>query len=177
MIEFIENKIWGYPARTEENVVNSDFTLAIATDFETAGERLTKNLCKKYKKPYIGASLYKANGVDFCTQIICNNKDLKLAKIINVAGNGLYTLKSYYHSQEEVDSFVYEILRNFKSCGFSFTTICSGGQTGVDEAALKAAEKLRLKAICRAPKGWCFRDINGNDISNEQAFKDRFNNH
>jgi hypothetical protein len=54
------------------------------------------------------------------------------------------------------------------------TLIRSGGQTGFDEAGIKAAVKLGIPALVHAPKNWLFRDIEGNDYTNEEVFKNRF---
>jgi hypothetical protein len=35
---------------------------------------------------------------------------------------------------------------------------------------------LGIPTTILAPKGWTFRNISGRDISNEQQFKERFNN-
>ena len=43
----------GYPPRTEWNVVGSDGTLVIASNFNSPGVTLTRKLCKQYKKPYL----------------------------------------------------------------------------------------------------------------------------
>ena len=53
-------------------------------------------------------------------------------------------------------------------------SIRTGGQTGIDEAGAKAGIKLQLPTTVLAPKGWTFRNIAGQDISNEQQFKSRF---
>jgi hypothetical protein len=53
-------------------------------------------------------------------------------------------------------------------------SIRTGGQTGIDEAGAKAGINLSLPTTILAPKGWTFRDISGQDISNEQQFKARF---
>ena len=53
MITILQNSSFSYRVRTEENILLSDGTLAFAVDFETAGERLTYNLCSKHKKPVL----------------------------------------------------------------------------------------------------------------------------
>lgn len=94
---------------------------------------------------------------------------------LNVAGNGIYTMKGYY-KQKEVDNFTYELLKvvtsspNLKhKIGF----IRSGGQTGFDEAGAKAGEQLGIPTLVYAPKGWRFRTLEA-DISDEKLFKLRF---
>jgi hypothetical protein len=94
---------------------------------------------------------------------------------LNVAGNGIYTMKGFY-KQKEVDDFTYELLKAVVSSpdlknkiGF----IRSGGQTGFDEAGAKAGEMLNIPTLVYAPKGWRFRTLEA-DISDEKLFKLRF---
>ena len=73
---------------------------------------------------------------------------------------------------------MYDFLKdviNDKNLKTPITLITTGGQTGVDEAGAKAGMRLGIPTKVVAPKGWTFRSIENKDISNEQAFKDRFN--
>ena len=78
--------------------------------------------------------------------------------------------------QERVDELVYNVLKWFIDNGLIIETIRSGGQTGVDEAGLKAGEKLGLETICLFPHGWRLRNKEGKDIKDENFFKGRFKN-
>ncbi len=95
---------------------------------------------------------------------------------LNIAGNGIYTMKGKY-SQKQIDDFTYDLLKaviespNLKT---KIISVRTGGQTGFDEAGAKAANKLGIPTIILAPKGWKFRNIFGEDIANETAFKERF---
>lgn len=95
---------------------------------------------------------------------------------LNIAGNGIYTMKGIY-TQEEIDQFTYELLKavikspNLKN---KIISIRTGGQTGFDEAGTKAGIRLGLPTLTLAPKNWTFRNVNGQDISDEKLFKDRF---
>ena len=48
-----ENSSSNYRNRTEENARLADLTIAIALNFDTAGERLTKDIVLKSGKKYI----------------------------------------------------------------------------------------------------------------------------
>ena len=95
---------------------------------------------------------------------------------LNIAGNGIYTMKGKY-TQQQVDDFTYDLLKavvespNLKN---KIELLRTGGQTGFDEAGAKAAQRLGIKTLVLAPKGWVFRDITGKDISSEEQFKSRF---
>jgi len=176
-IDFQEEQTSGYRNRTIKNA-SADATIAIAVDFNSAGEKLTKSSVLNQKKLYIPLD---ANSLvvtqDRVNKIVQMLNSVK-AKTLNIAGNGIYTMKGRY-TQEQIDNFTYELLNKVLNSPLlinKIESIRSGGQTGFDEAGAKAGIKLGLPTIVLAPKEWTFRNINGQDISNEQQFKDRFKN-
>lgn len=185
MIVFEEDDSSNYANRTKKNAM-ADVTIAIAFDFKTAGEKLTKKSVLNNNKLYLPVSLEELHK-EFAGQIIGNYLTSLSKSIIslnkeeitlNIAGNGIYTLQnSHYHNQKVIDGVVHiflkELIKRLDN-KIKITEIRSGGQTGVDEAGIKAAVKLNIPARILAPKGWCFRDKNGDDIFNEEQFKDRF---
>ena len=52
--------------------------------------------------------------------------------------------------------------------------IITGGQTGFDEAAAKAAVKYGLEVEVIAPRKWVYRTSEGKDIKDRQSFIERF---
>jgi hypothetical protein len=174
-INFQEEPTTGYRQRTINNA-KADATIAIAVDFNSFGEKLTKTSVLGQNKKYIS--------IDANTLTVSKERVDKIvemlnsvnAKTLNIAGNGIYTMKGKY-TQEQIDKFTYDLLKaviespNLKT---KIESVRSGGQTGFDEAGAKAGIKLGLPTIVLAPKGWTFRNINGQDISNEQQFKNRF---
>lgn len=176
-IEFIEDTSSGYASRTYKNA-SADVTIAFAVDFTTGGEKLTKECVEKQKKVYIPVDV---DSNKFCNQLFINDIVSQLntcnAKTINIAGNGLYTMRDVC-SQNDIDNVTYRFLFDVLTSHLLKTKIeliRSGGQTGFDEAGIKAAVKLGIPALILAPQGWLFRDVDGNDIRDEQAFKNRFN--
>ncbi len=177
MIEFIECPYIGYAERTRQNVRETDVTIAFAVDFTTAGEKCTFNACNAYSRLYIPVNF---------NDLVCPDPIVHTTAIgrvqheldnviyhqmtLNIAGNGLHALRN--RGQQFVDDTILYALQflNREKIG----SIRSGGQSGVDEAALKAADKLGIRAKCVAPKGWIYRDINGKDIKGEESFKARF---
>ena len=96
---------------------------------------------------------------------------------VNIAGNGLYTLKEkgFSISQDELDVFVSAVFIGLKEKGFLLESLRSGGQTGVDETAAAVGNCLNVPVEIHAPKGWGFRSVEQKDVFNdEQAFKSRF---
>lgn len=178
MIKFSECGLEGYPARTRTNIISSDITIAFADDFSTAGEKLTKSLCKKYKRTYIQIPLGKFNSEQASTIITLGigfDNLFKQNKIINIAGNGIYSLD---YTQQELNVYLEDVLHYVKlsleSCNENILLIRSGGQTGIDEAGVVAANRLGIPTLVFAPKGWMFRNKEGKDIRNEKLFKQRF---
>lgn len=171
-ITFIEVKIKGYPARTKENIKNSDGTLIIAKNLFTAGEKLTISLLKKYKKPYL---IIKINinenkletkmDINTISEWLIEHKILKL----NIAGNTLSRFSNI--KQHELDEFIVSFLSKVK---FSNNIIImSGGQSGIDESAIKFGMKMKYKIISYVPKNWMFR-IDDKDICDKELFIKRF---
>jgi hypothetical protein len=179
MTQFKECEIEGYPARTKENIINSNFTIAFATDFNTAGERLTKNICKNTATTYIPIQLnFEVEPFDIADKIykiFGQYIYLYDGHKINIAGNGIYSLT---YSQQELNSYIEDVLfylqLALEKSNEKIALIRSGGQTGIDEAGIVAADRLGIPTLCLAPKGWMFRNKEGKDIKNEQLFKQRF---
>lgn len=185
MITFQEDTSPSYTNRTRINA-SADATIAFAQDFETGGERLTKKSVFEKKKLYISVN-YSNDIFDYISlQSSCPLVDIYVqwfnergVKTLNIAGNSLSTLKKKVSCQQEVDDFTFKWLSrllNHKDLSTKIISIRSGGQSGFDEAGIKAAVKLGIPAIVLAPKGWKFRNIDSIDICNERKFKERFEN-
>lgn len=174
-----------YPSRTKENADWSDVTIAFATDFNTAGEKLTKRVAgDKYVSSALPAdsnyedSLASNNEAAYSYHANEIYKQLKAKRKLNniklnIAGNGIYSLRGFT-TQEELNEYITNVIKTLQNLGITISEIRSGGQTGVDEAAIIAAQRLGIPNEVHATKDFKFRDESGKDISDEQAFKDRF---
>lgn len=169
MITFQEHEQTGYAMRTWDNARLSDLTIAFAIDFNTPGELLTRKAAYGKCEQISILDLLADDNVP--AHYIIEKYNTKFLRL-NIAGAGIYNLKKVLN-QEIVDQLIFHFIKNLhiNMDGFS---IRSGGQTGVDEAALKAGEKLGLETTCLAPKNWMFRDINGQDICSQALFLKRF---
>ncbi len=175
-IKFEEESTSGYRNRTIKNA-SADATIAIAVNFNSAGEKLTKNSVLGQNKKYIAVDANTLTVTEERVNKIVEMLNSVNAKSLNIAGNGIYTMKGKY-TQQQVDDFTYELLNkviNSPNLKNKIESIRTGGQTGFDEAGTKAGIKLGIPTLTLAPKGWTFRNIEGKDISNEQLFKARFN--
>lgn len=83
-----------YPPRTECNVVNSDGTLIIASNFNSPGVTLTRNLCAKHKKPFLCYDIRDLRISQIINFIISSN-----VEVMNVAGNRDKILGNSFHEE------------------------------------------------------------------------------
>lgn len=171
-VDFVTTTSTDYPSRTRANANWSDITLHLATDFNTAGEKLTQRSA--------GEKLISGNLNDSVKDIVdgllkqINDNNLPKDNIkLNVAGNGIYTLKDKF-AQYELNDLVTTIISELQKNGISISEIRSGGQTGIDEAGVMAGKMLGIKSSVLTTSDWKFRNVNGKDISNEKSFKERF---
>jgi hypothetical protein len=174
-IDFQEESSSGYAERTKKNA-SADATIAIAVDFNSAGEILTKKSVLGQNKKYIPIDANTLTVTQERVDKIVEMLNSVNAKTLNIAGNGIYTMKGKY-TQQQVDDFTYDLLNqvvNSPNLKTKIESVRSGGQTGFDEAGAKAGIKLGLPTLVLAPKGWKFRNIEGQDISDKKQFEDRF---
>lgn len=176
MILFVEDRHFGYKERTLKNAT-ADVTLAFAVDFTTAGEKLTRAAVLKNGKTYIPINIHRISSE--LENVVNKLSSLKNKSIVvNIAGNGIYTLIKCQITQAHVDSLIHEFLVNvikMIKTDVSIIGIRTGGQTGIDEAGAKAGSLLSIPTLILAPRGWRFRNELGVDISDELLFKNRFN--
>lgn len=153
-----EHKSASYAPRTYHNATTADLTVAFAVDFTTAGEKLTKKAANnKYiaidtnMEPIEAArELYKA----------CRKFDVK---VLNVAGNGIYTYYKKGHDQQSVNHYVYDVI-SLVNQHWPLKGIISGGQSGVDLAGGVVAKYLGIPCEMTYPKGFKMRFEDGRDV-------------
>lgn len=164
-ITLLEDASSDYQPRTGKNARSAEVTVAFATDFETAGERLTKRVAGVR---YVG--IYYDSDVDAAAAKLIAFMQSRRAHTLNVAGNGIYTLArkgvSQDEAQRQVNRWVYEVLRRVHQA-VVLTHIRSGGQTGVDVAGLVAGIALKIPVTGLWPKGYRQRLVTSNDVSRD----------
>jgi hypothetical protein len=182
-ITFREHKSPGYAGRTAENAT-AHITIAFAVNFLSAGEILTKKEVLSKKRTYFPIAIHESLVISdetISALVKAMNSSLKGSLFddeisVNIAGNGIYTMKSKY-SQEELDNMVYLTLKRcleHPGLKVKIIQIRTGGQSGIDESGAKAGTKLGIPTFVLAPKGWKWRDSYGNDVMGEENFKSRF---
>lgn len=173
-IIFEESKSDWYRERTIENA-KADATIAIATDFTTRWEQLTKNAVNSNNKKYIPLDWNSLIINEQRINRIVDDLNSVSAKTLNIAWNWIYTMEWKY-TQEQVDNFTYELLKWVLSSDRlknKIVSIRSWWQTWFDEAWIKAWVKLWIPTKILAPKWFKFRTLQW-DISDELKFKERF---
>lgn len=166
-LTLVEHKSESYAPRTYHNA-SQGVTLAIATDFTTAGEKLTHKAANGkivqivWHKPEVvvaARSLYSVLKKNDC-------------HVVNVAGNGIYTLQKKGLTQEMANQFVYDVLK-LVNTHWPISKVVSGGQTGMDVAGLVAGCALDIETVGTWPKGFKMRFEDGKDVSmTEDQIKD-----
>ena len=184
MIVFQADEETGYRSRTIKNA-SADVTLAFAVDFTTAGEKLTKKAVLEQGKLYIPININVFTSRQKLHDSILSVREqilsLKKPEIsLNIAGNGIYRLKStFINSQEMLNELMYRYLNDIVTVLGGYVKVAiirTGGQSGFDEAGANAGVKLNIPVLVHAPKDWVYRDINEIDHYGEEQFKKRFKN-
>jgi len=161
MINIREHKSSSYAPRTYHNAAQG-VTLAIAVDFTTAGEKLTTKAAN--------GKIVHLNAKDFATDWMPASRALyKMLKehdcrVVNVAGNGIYTFSKHWFDQQGVNFMVHQVLKQVHE-HWKLDHVVSGGQTGSDLAGLIAAAQLDIDCTGMWPAGYKMRFENGVDVN------------
>lgn len=158
MLEILEHGSSTYPPRTYQNAKAADVTIAFAVEFSTAGERLTH---KAAGDKYLAIPL--STNAHIAAKTIYKEIRLRNARVLNIAGNGIYTLKKYGYTQERINQYVYDVLKPITT-HLQLDRIISGGQTGIDLAGLVAAMGLSIPAVGLLPRGYLQRGLDNVDV-------------
>ena len=182
--EFIEDEKRGYAHRTRKNTEWADITLAIAADMESQGEKTTM---KAAGDRYVGYQLPE-NFADVChfSNPMCDMAEEIVGKLkahpnfkqeglkLNIAGNGLPALSRHGITTWMIKNLLWYVFIRLKNEKVHIGEIRSGGQTGVDEAGIIAAQQFRIKCSVLAPKGFRMHYEDGVEIEGREKFVERF---
>lgn len=160
-LQLFEHQSSSYAPRTYENAKLADLTVAIAADLTTAGERCTMNAAGN---AYV--SVMYIWDVERAVRHIVRGMRVHKAANLNIAGNGIYTLKKHKITQEDANVKVYEILKGVHAI-CPIESIRSGGQTGIDIAGLVAGCALGIPSKGVFPRNYRQRNANKVDHDNE----------
>lgn len=162
-----EHERSNYLERTKFNADKSDLTIAFTVDQFTAGERQTRKLATEFK--YMHIDLNRISATCAARDIhnrITNQFGTGKCGIINIAGNGVYTLSKHGWAQDQVNQYLFDTLIELRDKWGDLPTkgFRSGGQTGVDIAAAVMAEAMGVDAVITFPKGYRQRGSDAQDF-------------
>lgn len=159
MIYLKEHTSSSYGPRTWHNAAQG-VTLAYAVDHTTAGEKLTQKAAKG-KIVMVDANDHDDLSAARALYMTLKHYD---CKVINVAGNGIYTFNKHGIGQKNVNDAIYNIL-SYITPHWGINHIVSGGQSGADIAGLIAAQRLGIDCTGMWPKGYKMRFEDGKDVN------------
>jgi hypothetical protein len=155
-IEFEESTSTDYAVRTRINATESDVTIAYAYNYRSAGEIATDREVTAAKKQFYKFGVQFGDDVERARRLApIYERNAGQEIIINIAGNGEY--EKGMISTDQLTEEIAKDLAFLQKKGVGIVLVRSGGQTGADEAGVKAAAKLGIPAKVLAPKGWKFR--------------------
>ena len=139
-------------------------TIAMAVDHNTAGERCTRKAVDSTRgRDALFAITPRERDKLAISRLLYAKVRNKGARVLNIAGNGIYTLSKEGITQQAINQYVYDILRPVVA-HWEFDCFVSGGQTGVDMAGAVAAAALGLPATLTFPLGYKQRFEDGVDV-------------
>ena len=191
--EITTSKGTDYPSRTRENADWSDITMALFTarsngetltaqaagskDSEQIGNRTVRDTKDKYIEAKLSDDLNnQATAIADNLEKQIKEKGLPTKGIkLNIAGNGIYSFSEGV-SQEYLNDLVSSVIQILQQKGITISKIRSGGQTGIDEAGIIAAQRLGIPNEVHTTADFKFRGRDGQDIRGEERFRARFIN-
>ena len=179
-MKIIEHESAQYKPRTVHNAHTADLTVAIAEDFSSAGEKLTKREAgDRYVAIHLSTDPLVAARMLYAA---CKKHNVST---LNVAGNGIYSLagawtndqltaqhkfktlddeKLVYELQASLNQWVYMVIAKVHEF-WPLTNLISGGQTGADWAGGIAGEAIGLNVTMTFPKHCLQRDEHHKDFT------------
>lgn len=156
----------GYRLRTEHNANSADITVAVAVDFTTAGERLTKSVSVARGDERYMPFYFHEQPVIAARKMYAHMKKHGF-RSINIAGNGIYTLSDHGIDQEQANAWLYHFLKPLHE-HLKLTHTVSGGQSGIDLAGGVASELLDIPCTMTLPRHFKQRWEDGVDKSHRK---------
>jgi hypothetical protein len=163
MLSIVEHASASYGPRTYHNAHVADLTAAFAVDYTTAGERLTHKAAGANR--YVALSLHDLwiNNARTLYSVLQSTRE----PVLNIAGNGIYTLDKNQFYQQTCNEYVYQVIRKVHE-HHPIAKIVSGGQTGVDLAGGVVGYKLGIDVVMTLPKGFRQRHEDGVDVNHTE---------
>lgn len=180
---FYEDDKPGYASRTIKNAEWADITLAIAVEPDSPGEKTTRRAAKgrivevvlpETEEEMLSHAFIKdaVSKIEVAVKRLVPEWETE-GIYLNIAGSGLPALSRHGLSQSSVTLFTNRLVSLLME-RVTINEICSGGQTGLDEAGIKAAQYNGIQCNILAPQGFKMRLEDGTDVTGFGRFSDRF---
>ena len=181
-----------YPIRTQYNAENAAITIDFTQDASKGSGATKKNVNasgNKYQPVVVDSNglMKNTDNIDALAKVIANN--LTSGQVVNIAGHGAYKAtrlgSAGFNEAIQQSVFDNELNKIFDRVKFFIGDkpitgmVISGGQSGYDEAGIKAAKKIGVptqvnytgEGLYRPPEATGAKD----DINNAEQFRKRFN--
>ena len=163
-IGFSEHGVAGYPAAKQAIVNMADMVLAFNPSNVSANSMtVTENAVDRSGKPYFSQIFSKRAGKLELMKAALDNLITQINSspggVITITGGDITLMKGY--TQAVLDNFMFNTLKAIVESDklkVDITNVVTSGQTGIEEAATKAAAKLGLETTVVAPKGWWMKE-------------------
>jgi hypothetical protein len=149
-------------ATISANVNEADGTFGIGVDFSTKDEKHAETKAGQKNKWYglkLGSKTSSPKNftpsADSINQIVKNLIETG-GPVMHIIGNDIAILEKQGYNQQDIDKYVYNILKEVVK-QFPIQKIISNGQTGIAEASIKAAKRLGIPVKIRAFTGYRLR--------------------
>lgn len=141
-----------YSSRIWQNA-RAGITVEFIIEPNTESTDLIKKAAGRH---YLGLNLQEeSNSQDFSDKIVNFMKKHSI-DCLNITGSAIYRLEKFQCSQEYINYFIFEVLKNVHE-KHSVVKVVSGGQTGVDLAGTVAALALKIPVTITMPNGFVQR--------------------
>ena len=180
-----------YPIRTQYNAENAAITIDFTQDASKGSGATKKNVNasgNKYQPVVVDSNglMKNTDNIDALAKVIADN--LTSGQVVNIAGHGAYKAtrlgSAGFNEAIQQSVFDNELNKIFDRVKFFIGDkpitgmVISGGQSGYDEAGIKAARKIGVptqvnytgEGLYRPPEATGAKD----DINNAEAFRKRF---
>lgn len=157
----------GHGAVTCANA-DTEASFAYAADFSTERQMLSREIAgERMLQVPVGTPHQEA------ARLVCQHLRTLGATHLNVTGSSLATLRRHFpfplpELQAKVDGYLLRTLTAVHA-QYPLAGVRSGGQSGVEEAAIKAAVTLRIPALALLPRDFLYRDATGADRTADHA--------
>lgn len=156
----------------ESNTRSSEGTLSIVFKADKNTKKI-QQFAKKYERAFLEIDISSGYVVtdEMVNNIVefINSRDIKT---LQITGNNVFGL--FDKNQTVANEFMQELLSKVKDAGGEISTLIARGESGIQEAAIKAANMLDITTTIRAPRNYSYTTKLNTIVQGEENFLRRF---